>query len=214
MAATDTNYITEREFLDYIKSPADPGDSNIDAAIASASRRVNAFCGRTFYQTAPATVQYFSASWDPCTSLWLLDVDDIATASGLLVATDTSGTGTYSTSWTINTDFILLPVNQQRNNIAGWPYEQLQAVGDKVWPRTVSHRQRPSVRITATFGWAAVPDPVKQATKIYAALLYKLGEAALGVAGFDQFGSVRVRDLPQPEQLLTPYRTGDTFGIG
>lgn len=209
MTVVDT-YITDREFLDYIKSPADPGNNNITAAISAASRRVNAVCGRTFYQSDPATVQYFSAG--SC-GFYYLDVDDIATTSGLLVATDPSGSGTYSTTWTVNTDYLALPVNRSRNNIGGWPYTQLQAVGSKLWPVPLSPHSRPTVRITGTFGWDEVPEPVKQATKIYAALYYKLGDAPLGVAGFDGYGSVRVRDVPQAEQLLAPYCTGDTWGI-
>ncbi len=214
MAITDTSFITESEFYDFVKSPREPGDANVQAAIAAASADVRSFCGRTFYQSAPAAVRYFMPDPAVFNSFWLLDIDDIATLSGLTVQSDSTGQGNYTTTWSINTDFIAQPVNQSRVGIFGWPYDKLQAVGDRLWPRPISTRARPTVKITATFGWAAIPEPVKLATKIVANQNVALGGAALGVAGFDGFGAVRVRDIPQVVTMLTPYQMIDTFGIG
>jgi hypothetical protein len=62
------------------------------------------------------------------------------------------------------------------------------------------------VQVTAQWGWAAVPDSVKQATKILAAEIFRLKDAPLGVAGFNDFGPVRVREVPQVSMLLKRYR--------
>jgi hypothetical protein len=65
------------------------------------------------------------------------------------------------------------------------------------------------VKVTAKWGWLAVPDAVQQATLFLANQYYKTArEAPLGVAGFGDFGAVRVRAMPQVENLLQPLRKG------
>jgi hypothetical protein len=64
-----------------------------------------------------------------------------------------------------------------------------------------------SVQVTAKWGWPAVPPAVKQAAFIVAADLFKAKDSAFGVAGFGEFGAVRVgsRMNPQAQALLAPF---------
>lgn len=207
---TTTDYITEREFLDYIKSPAESGDPNIAAAISAVSALINQHCDRTFYLPDATSDRYFT----PCTpeEWYVLPIEDIATLDDLVVAVDRTNSGTYA-PLTLNTDFLAEPISQTRNGIAGWPYDTLRILSSTRWPIRLQPWWRDTVRVTGTFGWAEVPEPVKQAAKILTALYYKLGDAPLGVAGFDQFGSIRVREVPQVATLLTPFVSNTSFGI-
>lgn len=60
--------------------------------------------------------------------------------------------------------------------------------------------------VTTRWGWASVPAQVKEATLILASELFKLKDAPFGVAGFGDFGVVRIRDNPKVAALLDPYR--------
>ena len=202
-----SDYITEQELLDYIKSGANLGNSVTQGAITAASRAVEAHCGRIFYQRAATTLYY-----SPATQDGPIYIDDLATTASLAVRTD-DGTGTYGTLLTINTHFILEPRNQQFGGQAGWPYMSIRGLAALTFPLRYYAWQPDTVKVTGTFGWAAVPEDVKQATKIIAAQYVKLADAPLGVAGWGAYGDIRVRDIPQASTLLAPYRKGTSFGI-
>ncbi len=203
------NYLAEQELRDYLQDPSTTAESSqITDAIASASRLVDAYCGRFFYQeTAPRT-QYVSPNPN---NLWILGIDDLSTLTGLDVTAQWANTSNYNETWNIGTDFIAEPINQQQDGIQGWPYTFLRALGPKVWPFQYLDFYRDTVKITGTWGWLAVPAPVKQATKILAAQYYKLGGAPFGVAGFGTFGDIRVKDIPQVMTLLKDYKRGTTL---
>jgi hypothetical protein len=59
--------------------------------------------------------------------------------------------------------------------------------------------------VTARWGWSAVPAAVKTATVLRAVNLFKRKDAPHGVAGFDGFGVVRLRQDPDVMVLLQPY---------
>lgn len=207
MPDTSALYITDPEFRAYIQDDSTGDTGPITQAIRSASRSVDKHCGRWFNQRP--RIMYFSPNLNDTDHTTYLRLDaDIATTSGLAVAT---GAG-YTTTWTLGTDFVCEPVNQMSQGIDGWPYTALRTVGSPRWPTRTS-AQADTVRVTATFGWALVPDEIKQATAILAAMYWKLGSAPLGVAGFNEFGSVRVRDIPQVASLLSDFRRDGSFGV-
>lgn len=200
-----SDYITEQEFRDYINSTGTDNSDSIEGAITAASRAVDSHCGRFFYQENET--QFFSADPGDWTTLWLLPLDDmdLATLNGIVVVSETDNSGTYPTTWTAGTHFIGEPVNQSVAGITGWPYTHLRAITTRTWPYRYLGWQRDTIQITGTFGWPAVPEPVKQATKIIANQFYKLASAPLGVAGYGAFGDIKVRDIPQASTLLIPY---------
>ena len=194
-----TNYIDPDELREYIGSDTSQFQTVIDTLCTVASRSVESICDRNFTQDTSATAQYFDPrTWYCC------EVDDISTTNGLLVATDDDGSGNYSTSWTLNTDYFLEPVNQRQGPISGWPYTELTVLQTKVF-RKQSLNLRPLVKVTAQWGWAAVPEPVKQATLIAAARLFKMKDAPDGFVGLDGWGPVRVRENPEVKALLGPF---------
>lgn len=193
-------YATLAELKGYVGITDTADDVTLQLALDAAALQVDQFCDRTFAADASPTVRYYSPT-DP----GRLDIDPISTLTGLIVATDENGDGTYETTWTINTDYRVEPVNA---GAAGQPWTWLTALGTRWFPRL---QYRPGVSVTARFGWpgGVAPAAVKQATLLQASRLWKRKDAPFGVAGSVEFGS-ELRLLakldPDVESLLRPYR--------
>ncbi len=174
-------------------------DTLIEAAINAASREIDRFCGRRFWADAAVQVRYYHPFNHVCCF-----TDDISTLTGLVVAVDLLGYGNYDLTLTINSDFIVEPINAQAETTL-WPYTELRIVpfAQNFFPTTI----RPGVKVTAKFGWTTVPDDVAKAAAIQAAQLFKSKDAIFGVAAFGEFGPMRVRSELHPiaEGLLSPY---------
>lgn len=172
----------------------------LSLALSSAEDDVRNHCGQDFVDYGSA-----SARWFHTHGLRWVDVDPFHTVTGLVVATDDNDDGTAETTWNA-ADYVVEPVNGRRNGQVV-SFDRIVATGTRLFPRTCSGR--PAVQVTARWGWASVPDPVKQATLIQAAADFMRRNSPQGVAGFDQFGVVRVRRGMDPDaaRLLQPYRT-------
>jgi hypothetical protein len=117
--------------------------------------------------------------------------------------TATTEVGIYDVTWDA-TDYQLEPLNGIANGQAS-PFTRIRAVGDYLFP---SMNYQALVQVTGVWGWTAVPEPIKQANILQASRIYKRAESPLGVAGFGDFGAVRVtRSLdPDVQQLVDPFR--------
>lgn len=194
-----------REQLDdeYQKIP----DALIERAINAVSRAIDNYCGfpfRRFWKdSAPTSHEYVITSYS---EIWITDV---ASKSGLVISTD-NGDGTYSTTWTSGTDYVLKPLNVELNGTA-YAWTKLEATGSRLFP--FSRTGRPTVKITGIHGWSAIPDEVSQACVIRSTAILKRRDAPFGVAGFGEFGtSVRIRaEDPDVADLLASFRR---YGAG
>lgn len=194
-------YCTQTELKLMLGLPTSDANDNtlLDIAIESASRVVDDYCRRKFYTTSTAVDRTFRAV-DPT---WLY-VDDFQPSSGayvVTVATDDDNDGTAETVWTETVDYTLGPVNDI--NLFAKYRNVVTAVGSRSFP-TSGVRAR--VTINAKWGWAATPDPVKYAAMILAEDLFKSKDAPFGVAGFGDYGAIRIRQNPKAMELLEPYR--------
>jgi len=168
----------------------------MERVITRASRMVDKVCHRRFYADTAATARRFAPA-----SGCVVRVDDFHTTDGLIVAVDYGDDGTFEQVLSA-TDYELEPVNGVVDGEAGWPYMAIRLVSGLTFP---AYSRRKSVQVTAKWGWTAVPDPVVEATEVIAAELFKMGDAPLGVAGFGEFGVVRVRSNPKAAEMLAPY---------
>lgn len=177
-------------------------DTQLNAALSTASRSVERFCRRQFNTDGTAT----SRTFDPL-DRFLVTVDDFHTTTGLEVAIDESGDGTFGTTLT-SSEYQLEPLNGVVEGEAGWPFWKIRLVGGALFPLThlLPISRRASVQVTAQWGWSEVPPAVKESTLIVAEETFKLKDAPFGVAGFGEFGAMRVRENPKVAQLLSPYR--------
>ena len=169
-------------------------DTYIAAAIGAAEDEINKFCGRTFEPDAAATTRVYQ----PSTNV-LAYTDDFHTTTDLVVKQDDSNNGTYATTLTITTDFIVI------GNEA--PFNIIRSVSSP-FPRYTS--DRPTVEVTAKWGYqSAIPDAVQQAALILSARLFQRRSSPLGVmAGVvNDFGPIRVSRVdPDIQRLLSGYR--------
>lgn len=170
----------------------------LERAINAASRAIDKFCGRRFWQDATVQTRVYQAD-----DAYLAWVDDISTSTGLIVRTDTSGDGSWATTWDA-ADYRLEPTNADADGQA-YAWWRLVAIDDKTFPVS---ELRTTLQVTARFGWSAVPDEVNQACILRAAALFKRKDSPDGVAGFGDFGAVRISRFRDPDvvELLDPFR--------
>lgn len=166
-------------------------DTKLEMALNAASRQIDRHCGRRFWQD-PAVVQreYYADNAYDCFT------DDISTTTGLIVKVDDNGDGSYATTLTITTNFILLPRNAD-HEVPDLPFTQIRLVDSGITAFPIWSSGRPGVRVTAKFGWPAIPDDVEKACLIQATQLFKASDAVFGGLNFD--GSIlRVRETLNP----------------
>lgn len=171
-------------------------DTQLGEALSAASRGIDMCCDRQFSKVDTASARIYRVD-----GAYSAEVDDFYSTSGLVIKTDGSGDGTFETTW-VAADYELRPLNGIVSGLTGWPYSTIAAVGSRTFPNTA----RACLEVTALWGWDIVPAPVKEATLVGAEELYKLKDAPFGVAGFDAYGAVRVRDNPIVKKLVGPYR--------
>ncbi len=114
-----------------------------------------------------------------------------------LIVTSSAGTWTAGTHYRLEPDGGIGPTGEP------WPYTSLRGIDGQ--PLSMATW---SATITAKWGWPAVPAAVVEACLVLAADLWKLKDAPFGVAGFGEYGSIRVRQNARAVELLGPYRHG------
>lgn len=151
-------------------------DTELEDCVETASRDVDAFCGkgRKFWQDDPAVARSYYACHPR-----LLHVDDISTTSNLVVKVDEDDDGTFETTLTINEDFIVMPVNAA-SEYPVRAYETIMLLDGTLTSWFGLSSGRPSVQVTAQFGWPAVPEAVKRATLLQAKSLFKADNTQFG----------------------------------
>jgi hypothetical protein len=197
-------YATLNELKAFVAIPVSDtvDDTALQLALDAASTQVEGFCDRLFTADSVATTRWYTV-----TDTGHVDVDPISTTTGLVVATDDNGDGVAETSWTLNTDYRLEPINAALSSPVE-PWTRLVVLGTRWFPRL---QYRPGVSVTAKFGWpgGTAPQAVKLATLIQASRLFKRKDAPFGVAGSVEFGSEMrlLNELDRDAQnLLRPFR--------
>jgi hypothetical protein len=167
----------------------DQYDDLIQDALNSATAEVDNCTNRQFNQVDTPTEREF-----PIRMPNLFHVDDFYSTTGLVVKIDDTVLA--------EDEYKLHPLNGVVGGKPGWPYWRIKLVNPYRGYCSTS-----VLKVTALWGWAEVPDPVRQACKIMAAETFQLKDAPFGVAGADNFGSVmRVRENPMAASKLKPYK--------
>lgn len=201
------DYTTTTAFRAAIHDTSSEDTTVIAQCLTSASRAVDQDAGwpsSSFVAIGTAIPRYFTPSDSYCCEFSDGHASWGASSTALTLKTDSDGDGTYETTWTYGSQFILEPRNQARGGVSGWPYDEVKAVGSLVFPKPTQRQPYP-VEVSALWGWAAIPDPIVTATQLMANAMYKRPDAPFGVAGFDGFGAVRVRADPMYWQMLRPF---------
>lgn len=156
-------------------------DADISRACTAVSTAIDRACGMTRRFSQATETRYYTpdVNWGRWgysiySSDCRLEIDDITSASTVTV--DTSGNGTYSTTWVEGTDFFFDPPNAA---LDGMPYTEIVI-------RRFSGQRFPNVqraiKITGVFGWPSVPVEVNQYALIFAAqLVMRSRQAPFGI---------------------------------
>ena len=208
MAITN-GYCTQNQLKQFNGIPtSDTADDDLlDDAINAASRQIDTFCGRIFFQQNATARKFFT------NDLYRLRVDDISTTTGLVVKYDDNDDGTYETTVS-SSDYQLLPINQVVGGILISPFYIVELIsdGNHEWPLDYSSN-RPRAEITAKWGYSEVPEPIRQASLMLASELFAMRNAPLGVAGVGDFGVVNIQQNREITRLIAPFRKGTVFGL-
>lgn len=202
--ALSNAYATLAQFKEHLGVEDDADGTMLEAALNAASRAVDAHCRRRFYASSTATARVYRVS---CTDRVV--TDDFYTTDSLTVKTDTGDNGTYDTTWTITTDFVVYPDNGVLDGLEGLPYYEILATGSRFFPTySTGYGNRARVQVTAKWGWTAVPNEVYEATLLKAARIFRRKDSPEGIAGgFGDLGAIRIssREDPDVVMLLAPY---------
>lgn len=171
-------------------------DALIESSINSASRLIDGYCGRAFYNDGTAS-RYFA----PQNELFC-DVDDLA-STAITVATDAQVNGTFAVVFAV-TDYQLEPLNGVLDG-QDWAFTRIRAAMNYLFPVT---NDLALVKVTGVWGWPAVPAPVETACIIQSQRIFKRFDSPLGVAGFGDMGAIRVTRALDGDvaQLVEPFR--------
>lgn len=169
-------------------------DSLLELAVESASRLVDSYTQRYFYNAGTA-VRLFAPQDN-----YVTEIDDLISLTTL----ETSDGDEFGTTWAAK-DYQLEPLNGHVDGLTGHPATRIRAVDDFLFNLLDLEA---TVRVTGVWGWAAVPTAVKQATVIQAARIFRRNDSPLGIAGFGDMGAVRVGVQLDPDvkHLIDVYR--------
>ena len=190
MAITNgyTTLASMKNFLSIVDST---DDTLLEGLIESASRSIDRIANRRFYADSSASARSYRANNNV-----FVYVDDISSTTDLVVKTDDDGDGTFETTLTINTDFLVDPLTA---SALGRPFTQLTMVNTlnvwPVYPGLFSNGLRPGVEVTAKWGWPSVPDDIETACQILTADLYKRKDSPGGILGLGDLGAIRMSPL-------------------
>ncbi|MFF7521245.1 head-tail connector protein [Streptomyces pseudovenezuelae] len=188
-------YVTLEELKGQLGIEADDTsrDALLNRARGSASRSIDKTCGRRFWLDETAVQRVFNPRGrivrEDDGDLFL--VDDIGNATGLVVETGSGASWSAVTGYETSPDNALAdgkPITGLLRPLATWGIATTR------------------LRVTAQFGWPAVPDDIVEAAMIQASRLYKRKDSPEGIIGSAEWG---VRNLsrrdPDVWALIEPY---------
>lgn len=196
MAVTD--YLRVDQLKTALRISQDGFDDQLALAITAASREIDEHCNDRFYRDDAPTPRVFVAR-----AARRLMLPSYATTDGMVVEVDIDDDGVFETTWTLGVNFQAAPTAPQ----TGWPYTEIQTLGPSFLPGMLNPywgwaygyspgyygpayggewwplSQRARVRVTAAWGWPAVPPQVSQACQVLAIDYWKSKDLTNGAAG-------------------------------
>ena len=183
--------------LNQIKAAVGISDSVDDAllemAVESASRQIDSYTERYFYNAGTA-VKIFT----PLDS-YVCPTEDFISLSKVEISEDGE---TFDTT-IAQTDYQPEPLNNRAGGIQT-SYYQIRAIENYLFPTLGGEA---TVRCTGVWGWSAVPIAITQATVILGSRIFKRLDSPLGIIS-GELGSMRVgfRLDPDVQHLIEPYK--------
>lgn len=174
------DYVTTEELAAYVRIGDDLDDVQLGLAIAAASRAVDRSTNRQFGLVSSPEARYYTAYYDQVHLRWKVEIDDLMTVVGLVVAFDSDADETYASAIT---EFGLRPVNAGAKDRA-WTQLAITPTSD-----VLPDAREAGVKVTARWGWTEVPNAIKQATLLQASRVHARRDSPWGIAGSSENGS-------------------------
>lgn len=168
-------------------------DEFLELAIESASRQIDQYCERQFFQTSATRI------YAPRDS-YVCEIDDLVSLTTLKTSSDADGT--FDITWA-EKDYQLEPLNGVAGGIES-PATRIRVTDEYLF---VTDGGEATVQVAGTFGWSAIPTQIQQATLILSSRLFERRNSPLGIAGFNDLGAVRVSRFDSDiSNLIDPFR--------
>ena len=174
--------------------PDDVNDAKLASVITGVSREIDAYTGTSFYDPGADATRYYTSN--DGLHVW---IDPMTTVTS--VATDDELDRTWSTTWTLSTDYELWPYNTGGR---GMPYCRI----DKSPLSGYSFPTTPKgVKVVGRFCWnasasvAATLSDIKQVALLKCVRMFKRKDAPYGVLGPTEYGQVSVIPGFDPDEV-------------
>jgi hypothetical protein len=193
-------YVSLEDFKSWVRITTDDviDDTELLPSLLGAEAAIDGLCQRRFDLDDAATARVFVA-----TDAHFCPIDDASAAPTQI----DYWSGNDWVSVTL-TDVQNEPLNGVMYGSTGWPYTSLRAIGDSLhWPYTPGEpmNAQAGVRVTAVWGWSAVPAAIVTATRIQAHRYVKRRDSPEGILGFES-GTERLSLVdPDLKTMIGPY---------
>ncbi len=169
-------YATLAEYRATSSLHASAGELAVTAALVSASRLIERGLGnhprqRYFRKAESESARVFDGPGVP-----QLYIDDAATVTS--VAVDTAGDGSFATTYTL-AGHSWINEEPENRDTAAEPVTMLEVLPYAAAPFGAWPRGRRCLRVTATWGWPAIPVPIKKLTILIARQIVDLETAGI-----------------------------------
>jgi hypothetical protein len=198
--------------LDDVKSPSVLGfatsdtyvDDMLESVIESTSRLIDDECHRFFYSDSDPVTFYYTAQQP--TKIFVNDI--CSPDSDVVVEIDLNGNGVIDTTFDAS-NFLLSPYNAILLSV---PYTCIEIAQTATYSLPVNVRK--GVKVTARFGWSAVPKEIKTATIMQANRTYKRFATPLGSEAMTALGkqTLTIPSLDNDVQRLISRYKKVVFG--
>lgn len=154
-------------------------DVEMSAALLAASRAIDDHCGRFFWADADVSARTYRVRGRraPMADEYCIITDDFLTTTGLVVEISDD-----QTAWSDVTSDVD-PVPGEWPDVTARPYVRITSLT----PWTTRY-----VRVTARWGWPAVPSQVLESTRLLSSRFFRRKDSPEGVLGSADWGAIRV----------------------
>lgn len=190
------DYATADELASYLRIDDDLDDVELAGAVTAASRSIDDKTNRQFGLLDAPAARVYGAQWDRDRGQWFVEIDDLMTTTGLTISTPAGAIVAYE----------LTPVNAAAD---GKPWTRLYVAAASAVLPAIDSTGIARVTVTARWGWAAVPAPIKAACLLQGARFFTRRNAPFGVAGSPELGSelrILAKLDPDVAVMVKPYK--------
>ena len=181
-------YVTVAEFKDYCRTEIPVADDVLmSEALDTAEAMLDNACGRRFQIASGSSARLYIPD-----GTTLLAIDDCTSVTSVVENDAVIPAISYQ----------LEPLNNLSQAGATVPYDTIRRLSDLPW---YTDSGRATVSVTATWGWAAIPAPIKQACMILGKDIASNRDVRFGLVAVSEAGGVGTRENAVVRRAIEDY---------